>query len=153
MFMTIGPYQATGSSSGFPETRRKRTPSSPGLHHDFIASIEEHERAIVGRRGRRGIRPANRLGRHGKRIRGVAELSRAREHVGERVPRGLDRQGLSLARRHGHVEINGIGGDAVHRAGLTPEFSADEANVRAIVVRDVREFPSLPLPDSAAASF
>src|SRR6202023_597299 len=29
VFITIGPYQATGSSSGFPETRRNRTPSSP----------------------------------------------------------------------------------------------------------------------------
>ena len=29
VFITIGPYQATGSSSGFPETRRNRMPSSP----------------------------------------------------------------------------------------------------------------------------
>src|SRR4029077_251401 len=29
VFITIGPYQATGSCSGFPETRRKRIPSSP----------------------------------------------------------------------------------------------------------------------------
>src|SRR5262249_16346188 len=29
VFITIGPYQATGSSSGFPETNRKRIPSSP----------------------------------------------------------------------------------------------------------------------------
>src|SRR3984893_1131121 len=29
VFMTIGPYHATGSWSGFPETRRKRIPSSP----------------------------------------------------------------------------------------------------------------------------
>src|SRR3954469_18711102 len=29
VFITIGPYQATGSSSGLPETRRKRIPSSP----------------------------------------------------------------------------------------------------------------------------
>src|SRR5258707_15850748 len=28
-FITIGPYHATGSSSGFPETSRKRNPSSP----------------------------------------------------------------------------------------------------------------------------
>src|SRR5580704_3625587 len=27
--MTIGPYHATGSSSGFPETNRNRIPSSP----------------------------------------------------------------------------------------------------------------------------
>ena len=26
MFITIGPYQATGSSSGFPETSRNRIP-------------------------------------------------------------------------------------------------------------------------------
>src|SRR5689334_5253411 len=29
VFITIGPYQATGSSIGLPETRRKRMPSSP----------------------------------------------------------------------------------------------------------------------------
>src|SRR5213079_2736651 len=29
VFITIGPYQATGSSSGFPDTRRNRIPSSP----------------------------------------------------------------------------------------------------------------------------
>ncbi len=29
VFITIGPYQATGSFSGLPETSRKRMPSSP----------------------------------------------------------------------------------------------------------------------------
>src|SRR5438874_6076712 len=29
VFITIGPYHATGSSSGFPDTSRKRMPSSP----------------------------------------------------------------------------------------------------------------------------
>src|SRR5207244_1287759 len=29
VFITMGPYQATGSSMGVPETRRKRMPSSP----------------------------------------------------------------------------------------------------------------------------
>src|SRR5690349_25088133 len=29
VFITIGPYQATGSSIGLPETKRKRIPSSP----------------------------------------------------------------------------------------------------------------------------
>src|SRR5271166_4294004 len=29
VFITIGPYHATGSSSGFPETSRNRIPSSP----------------------------------------------------------------------------------------------------------------------------
>src|SRR6266436_1776749 len=29
VFMTMGPYQATGSSRGLPETRRKRMPSAP----------------------------------------------------------------------------------------------------------------------------
>src|SRR6185436_12937283 len=29
VFITMGPYQATGSSIGLPETRRKRIPSSP----------------------------------------------------------------------------------------------------------------------------
>ncbi len=29
VFMTIGPYHATGSSIGLPDTKRKRMPSSP----------------------------------------------------------------------------------------------------------------------------
>jgi hypothetical protein len=29
VFITIGPYHATGSSIGLPETKRKRMPSSP----------------------------------------------------------------------------------------------------------------------------
>ncbi len=29
VFITMGPYQATGSSSGLPETSRKRMPSGP----------------------------------------------------------------------------------------------------------------------------
>ena len=123
-----------------------------GLHHDLVALIEEHERAVFRGGGRRGVRPADRLGRHRKWIGGVAEFCRAREHVGERMARRLDGQSFSLAGRHGNVKINGVGGDAVDRAGLSPEFSADQANVRAIVVRDHREFPRLSLPGSAAAS-
>ena len=47
MFITIGPYQATGSSSGLPDTSRKRMPSSPACTVDLVAAVEQHERAVV----------------------------------------------------------------------------------------------------------
>ena len=48
VFITIGPYQATGSSIGLPETSRNRMPSSPGLHRDLVAAVEHHERPVAG---------------------------------------------------------------------------------------------------------
>ena len=73
VFITIGPYHATGSSSGLPDTSRKRMPSSPGLHHDFVAAIEQDQRVIarvVTRRPRLASAP---LGQHCARVRRVAE--------------------------------------------------------------------------------
>src|SRR3984957_10837758 len=49
----------------------------------------------------------------------------------------LDRKRLSMARGHRHVEIDRVRGDAVHWARLSPECSADEADVRAVVIREV----------------
>src|SRR5437588_11954386 len=42
----MGPYQATGSSSGFPEMSRNRIPSSPACTV-FVATIKEYERAVA----------------------------------------------------------------------------------------------------------
>ena len=48
VFITIGPYQATGSSIGLPETSRKRMPCVAGLHRHLVAAVEQHERAVAG---------------------------------------------------------------------------------------------------------
>ena len=45
-----------------------------GLYHNLIALIEEHERAILGKRGRRGIEPVDGLRRYSKWMGRVAKL-------------------------------------------------------------------------------
>ena len=37
----------------------------PGLHNDFVAAIEEHERSVARFFGRSCVQPADRFGRHG----------------------------------------------------------------------------------------
>src|SRR5262249_40064230 len=77
---------------------------------DFIATVEQDQRTIVYFRRRSGVwPPADTFRRHCKRLRGIAERSRAAEHVCKRVTRRLDRQGLPLAWRHRHIEIGWIG--------------------------------------------
>ena len=48
----------------------------------------------------------------------------------------FDLERLALARRHKHVEIARIGGDAFDRAFLAPELAADDAHPRAVVIDD-----------------
>src|SRR5437762_9395814 len=51
VFITIGPYHATGSCNGFPETRRNRIPSSPACtvtSSPRSKSISERLSASVG---------------------------------------------------------------------------------------------------------
>ena len=55
MFITIGPYHATGSSIGLPETSRKRTALLSRLHDDFVSAIEQHERTVAGLLARDGL--------------------------------------------------------------------------------------------------
>ncbi len=86
-----------------------------GLHDDFIAAIEEDERAIVGGGGRGGIEPAYRFGGNREGLAGVAKFAGAREDVGEGVARGLYRQSFPAAGGYGNVDIDGIGGDAFRR--------------------------------------
>ena len=50
---------------------------------------------------------------------------------------------FAFARRNGHVDVDGIGGDAVDRASLAPEISADDADVGAVVVGDFGNFGGL----------
>src|SRR4029077_135737 len=53
------------------------------------------------------------------------------------------RQSLAAARRDRDIYICRIGSDAFHRAFLTPEVSADQPYMRAVVVRDLRDLPRL----------
>ena len=78
VFITIGPYHATGSSIGLPETSRNRMPSSPASHRHLVAAVEQHQRAIAGRaRARPSRRSALLFGEHAARIRRVARTCRS----------------------------------------------------------------------------
>src|SRR5213595_2747158 len=90
VFMTMGPYHATGSSIGFPDTSRNRIPASPAW-------------AVTAARA--GYHRSHPFRLDGTRLRGVTEGAAALEHVGERVPGRLDRQRLALPRRDPHVQI------------------------------------------------
>src|SRR5258708_33462579 len=57
VFMTMGPYQATGSSSGLPETNRKRMPFSPAIHPNSHHSSEKDNTRIPSPDDLRGPRP------------------------------------------------------------------------------------------------
>ena len=49
--------------------------------------------------------------------------------------RGLDREGLPLAWRHGHIRKNLLGSNAIHGT-KPPKVPTHDANLRAIVVLD-----------------
>jgi hypothetical protein len=64
----------------------------------------------------------------------------AGEDIGEGRAVGVDLEGLLPARRHRDVDIGRLGGDAVDRAALAPEFAADDARGGAVIIdldRDV----------------
>src|SRR5262249_60821519 len=73
------------------------------------------------------------------RLRRIAERARSREHVGESLPRGLDREGLAPARRHGDIEITRLCRNAVHRTALAPELAANDPDAGAVVIDDFRD--------------
>lgn len=79
--ITIGPYQATGSWSGFPDTRRKQIPSSPACTMSSSPRPEQQERSIFGLGCGRCIQPADRFCGHSERTRCVAELPSASKHI------------------------------------------------------------------------
>ncbi len=58
---------------------------------------------------------------------------------------GLDRQSLPLARRHRYIQVDRVGGNAIHGAALSPKISADDPNVGTVVVRDLRDVRSFHL--------
>jgi hypothetical protein len=47
VFITIGPYQATGSSSGFSRHEEEPDPVLPGLNRDFVAACDERGHFLI----------------------------------------------------------------------------------------------------------
>ena len=151
VFITIGPYHATGSSSGLPETSRKRMPSRPpapslrrrcrtapanGCPPPWAASFQPAHPSVGTASG---------PGR-------VAELARSRRTRRRRHDASSRPAVSSAARRHRHIQIHRIGRDPIHRALLAPEIPADHAHVRSVVVGDLGNLRRPSLPDSAARS-
>ena len=153
VFMTIGPYHATGSRIGLPETSRKRMPSSPAWTvTSSPRSNRTSERLPVRSRIRISLAVDLLLGQDAVRVRGVGEAAGAREHVGEGVALGLDLERLALAGRHRDVEVARVGGDAVDGAAPTPELAADDPHHRAVVVDDLGDLGARARPGSAGRS-
>ncbi len=55
------------------------------------------------------------------------------------MARGFDGQRLPTAGRHRDIQVHRVGGDPIHRAGGSPEVSADDAHMDSVVVRDLRD--------------
>ena len=92
VFMTIGPYHATGSSMRLAGDQQEPDPVFAGLHRR-LRRLGRTEPAN-GCPLRREVRcPAiRRFGRHGQRTGCVAELAAPGKHISESVARRLDRQ-------------------------------------------------------------
>lgn len=117
VFITIGPYQATGSSIGRPETRRKRILLAR-LHDDFVAATKGDERTIAGHRPNGIVVLDVALGEHAGRHGRITKVALALEHIRKGVRPRVHLEVLLLARRHGHVEVSRIRGDAIDRPFL-----------------------------------
>ena len=122
VFITIGPYHATGSSIGLPDTSRKRMPSSPAC---TTTSSPRSNRTsdrfpALARRDRTGAPPSSSV-RTAPRLatrRGTCPIRRTRRRRrGACDPTG---SALAAARRHRDVEVARIGGDAVDRTASLP---------------------------------
>ena len=111
----------------------------PGLHRDLVAPVEEDQRAVVRLLGGRRVRPADRFGWHREGGGGVAEFPGPSEDVREGVAGRLDREGLPLARRDRDIDVDGVGRNPLHRAGLPPEGTADDSGRDAVILPDLRD--------------
>ena len=153
VFITIGPCQAIGSRKGRPETSRKRTPSSPAWTLISSPAPNTTSERLPTRVAHQHLLAVDlSFAQRAERRRGVGEIARALEDIGEGLAEILDLEALALARRHGDVEIAGIGGDAVDRPCLAPELAADDAHARAVVVDHFRDRRLRERPGSAASS-
>ena len=123
VFITIGPYQATGSPMGLPDMSRKRTGSPCGRDRHLVAVVEEHRRSVVDVGIALHVEIVLAQGIVGKGVLLIAKDALAPDHVGEdRVAaRGLvDELGKGRQR---DVEIFGIDDDVPDRALSFPPRS------------------------------
>src|SRR6202023_2183228 len=75
------------------------------LHGDLVAAVEQHQRTVAGLLSDYGLVDAvGLLGEYAERLRRGAEIAKTFEHIGEGVTLKLDRERLTLARRHPNVE-------------------------------------------------
>ena len=79
-----------------------------GVDGDFVAAVEQNQRAVLGRRGRDRLQPLDSFGRDRQGPRRVAEFAAAGEDVGERVTGRFNRQALANAGRDRDVEVDQI---------------------------------------------
>src|SRR5713101_6478990 len=97
-----GAVPGDGLFEGLAGDEEKADAFIAGLDDDFVAAIEEDERAIVGGGGRGGVQPSYRLGGYRQRLAGVAKFAGAGEDVGKGVAGGLDGQRFSAAGGYGN---------------------------------------------------
>ena len=153
VFMTIGPYHATGSPSGFPRPAGTGCPRSPACTvTSSPRSNRTSERLPTQIEHRRFVDLAGGVGEHAARRDASRNVPAPCEHVRERVPRGFDGQRLAPAGRHRDVEIHRIGRDAVHRPALAPEICRTRPSRACRRRRRSRGCRAPSLPDSAAPS-
>src|SRR5260370_1174811 len=117
-----------------PRDQEKPDPVLSGLYLQFIAPIEEYERAIVSLRWRCRVQPTDTFRRHSQWPRCVTELPSACKHVRKSVTSCLHRKGLPPSRRNRHIEVNWLSGDSVDRTALPPKDSGYDPNAGTVVV-------------------
>src|ERR1700686_1829113 len=71
------------------------------------------------------------------RIRSVAECAGTGERIGKCIARGLNFEPLFLGRSNRDIKVARVGGYPFYRSTLSPEFAADDANVRSVIVGDL----------------
>src|SRR5262249_32734268 len=132
VFITIGPYHATGSSIGLPDTSRNRIPSSPAWTPiSSPRSKRTSDRlpaevcSVVSRPSTGSVRTWTGC---------IAKRSRTCEDVRERVACAIDGDPFPLAGRDGDIHVDRIRRDAFHHALPAPEIARDDPDVRAVVV-------------------
>src|SRR5207247_9278886 len=102
-----------------------RNPAKAGSHMAGSHMIGSH---MIG---------SHMIGLYVARLRGIPEGARAGEHVGKSVARGFDGQPFPLTRWNRHVEIARVRGHPLDRPRFSPEVSAEDTYLRAIVVHDL----------------
>ena len=55
VFITIGPYQATGSSMRLARDQEEPDAVVAGLDRDLVAAVEQHQRAVAGALAHQGL--------------------------------------------------------------------------------------------------